>query len=143
MVIVGFQDNKGGQSRYTVQDLVGGRRLQVEPIDDTGLQKWFWYEGDHKLERLVAKEVSATAVSNDSSATYTDKFPPDGGLGWRAFARWAWYPVPGADDELLFPKGAEIREVEDVNGEWFHGVYMGAKGLFPAPYVRILSEHSS
>jgi hypothetical protein len=38
----------------------------------------------------------------------------------------------------MFPKGAEIAEVEDVNGEWFHGFYMGAGGLFPAPYVRVV-----
>lgn len=36
----------------------------------------------------------------------------------RAHARWTWYPQAGADDELAFPKGVEIREV-DVNGDWF------------------------
>ena len=143
MVVIGFQDGKGGQLRYTLQDLVGGRRLQIEPVGDSGLQKWFWYEGNQKLERLVAKDVSATAVSTDDSATYTDKFPPNGGIGWRAFARWTWLPAAGSEDELLFPKGAEIREVEDVNGEWFHGVYMGAKGLFPSPYVRILNDNAA
>lgn len=58
----------------------------------------------------------------------------------RATAGWAWYPKAGADDELLFPKGAEIREVEDVNGDWSHGSYMGVQGLLPAPYVRILDS---
>jgi hypothetical protein len=44
------------------------------------------------------------------------------------------------DDELLFPRGAGILEVEDVNGEWFHGFYMGSQGLFPAPYVRLVGR---
>jgi hypothetical protein len=44
------------------------------------------------------------------------------------------------EDELMFPKGAEVLEVEDVNGEWFHGLYMGKQGLFPAPYVRLVGR---
>ena len=35
---------------------------------------------------------------------------------------------------------AEVREVEDVNGDWFHGSYMGAQGLFPSPYVRVVER---
>ncbi|KAL1880693.1 hypothetical protein Daus18300_001307 [Diaporthe australafricana] len=133
MVVVGFRDGNGGQKRYTVHDLVGGRRLQVEAVpNEPDLQKWLWYEGDEKRERLVAKEVDHTIDESDTS------FPPDGGFGLKASARWAWYPAPGNNDELLFPKGAEITEIEDANGEWFHGTYMGSKGLFPAPYVRIL-----
>jgi hypothetical protein len=59
----------------------------------------------------------------------------------RALASWSWYPKEGeGDNELLFPRGAEIRECFDVNGDWFFGVYMGAKGLFPAPYVRVLDK---
>ena len=67
-----------------------------------------------------------------------DRFPPEGGTGSKAVAGWGWFPKAGVDDELMFPKGAGIVEVEDMNGEWFHGFYMGAEGLFPAPYVRIL-----
>lgn len=150
MVIIGFQDGKGGQRRYTIRDLVGGRRLQVEAVAVPGegsggagggaglLQRWVWYEGDKKRERLVAKEVSETAEALAGAGDGDTPFPPDGGYGWKAFARWAWYPAAGAGDELMFPKGAEISEIEDANGEWYHGVYMGAKGLFPAPYIRIL-----
>ncbi|KAK7717651.1 hypothetical protein SLS64_003146 [Diaporthe eres] len=133
MVVVGFQDGNGGQQRYTLRDLVGGRRLQVEAVpDEPSLQRWVWYEGDNKRERLVARDVAQTTDAGDES------FPPDGGFGLKASARWAWYPAPGNSDELLFPKGAGITEIEDANGEWYHGVYMGSKGLFPAPYVRVL-----
>lgn len=136
MVIVGFQEGKGGQKRYVVRDLVGGRRLTVEPFaHDPRTQRWTWYDGDEKRERLVARDVGETP---SQTALSSETHPPDGGCGWRTLARWAWYPAADANDELLFPKGAAISEVEDANGEWFHGVYMGNKGLFPAPYVRML-----
>lgn len=147
MVVVGFQEGRSGQKRYVVRDLVGGRRLQIEPVDDaTGggvqqqQQRWSWYEGDVKRERLVAKDVSETAAQQNAGmgAGETKRFPPDGGYGWRALAKWAWYPAADSRDELLFPKGAEVCEIEDANGEWYHGVYMGKKGLFPAPYVKVL-----
>lgn len=136
MVIVGFQQGKSGQKRYVVQDLVGGRRLTVEPFaHDPRTQRWTWYDGDIKCERLVARDVGETP---SQTALSSETYPPDGGCGWRALARWAWYPAANANDELLFPKGAEICEFEDANGDWFHGVYMGKRGLFPAPYVRVL-----
>lgn len=136
MVIVGFQEGKGpGQKRHVLHDLVGGRRLSMEPFaNDPRTQRWTWYEGEIKRERIVARDAAETPRQTLSSSA---EFPPDGGRGWRVLAKWAWYPAAGAEDELLFPKGAEIREVEDANGEWFHGVYMGSKGLFPAPYVRV------
>jgi len=136
MVVVGFQEGRTGQRRYVVKDMVGGRALKMEPAAseaDPGLQRW--YIGVHTAqrlyERLVTRDVRATAGAQGGVA-----FPPDGGLGASALARWAWYPASGADDELLFPRFAEVREIEDTNGEWFHGVYMGAKGLFPAGYVK-------
>lgn len=156
MAVVGFQDANGGQWRSVVHDHVGGRKLQVEqpeqhhrsnaPSPSAGLQTWYWFEGDRKLERLVARDVRDTAVPADAAGpdgTPADRFPPDGGSGMRAVAKWAWYPAAGAEDELLFPRGAEIREIDDVNGEWFHGVYMGAKGVFPAPYVLLLDGGGS
>lgn len=155
MAVVGFQDGSGGLWRSVVHDSVGGRKLQQQQQhsdeDDASpsrgsLQTWYWFEGNRKVERLVAQDVRATAVPADAAAASegrlgtaaANRFPPDGGGGMKAVARWAWYPAPGADDELLFPKGAEIREIDDVNGEWFHGVYLGAKGIFPAPYVLVL-----
>ncbi|KAF3770124.1 hypothetical protein M406DRAFT_247679 [Cryphonectria parasitica EP155] len=141
MVIVGFQEGKSGQKRYVVRDLVGGRRLSVEDVpNDTEMQRWIWYEADAKRERLVARDVSQTATQGSASS---ELFPPDGGFGWKAVARWAWYPAETATDELMFPKGAGVSEIEDANGEWYHGVYMGNKGLFPAPYVVVLEEGST
>lgn len=144
MVIIGYEDSRGGQRRYVAQDLVGGCGLRMEayepPGEDRqpGLQRWWWYGPGHaKLERIVTRDVAAQLPPGLPG---TSEFPPDGGTGMRATAGWAWYPKAGADDELLFPKGAEIREVEDVNGDWSHGSYMGVQGLLPAPYVRILDS---
>jgi Zn finger protein HypA/HybF involved in hydrogenase expression len=144
MIIVGFEDNRGGQRRVIVQDLVGGRVLHEEPsksLDHSGqdLQQWSWTEGSQV--RLVTTDVAATAPTTSIGLSLTTKFPPLGGSGMRALANWSWYPKEGeGDNELLFPRGAEIRECVDINGDWFFGVYMGAKGLFPAPYVRVLDK---
>ncbi|KAK8159202.1 hypothetical protein IWX90DRAFT_389913 [Phyllosticta citrichinensis] len=108
MVVVGFEDRDAGQRRIVTRDLVGGFALRD---DDT-----------------------PASPGGSSMAA----FPPDGGLGLRAVALWSYYPAPHVRDELAFPKGAEIREAEDINGDWFWGVYAGAKGLFPGAYVRVL-----
>ncbi|CAH0014949.1 unnamed protein product [Clonostachys rhizophaga] len=146
MVVIGFTEGKIGLWRYVDHDLVGGRALGSEPytsVDKRGLElvKWSWPWGDQKRERLVSKNVKHAAPSSDGGVTFTQTFPPDGGVGARATAKWAWYPASGNDDELMFPRGAEIKEVEDMNGDWFFGTYMGAKGVFPAPYVRLHQEN--
>ncbi|KAI5465644.1 hypothetical protein BGZ63DRAFT_479490 [Mariannaea sp. PMI_226] len=142
MVVVAFTDGKVGQWRYVAKDLVGGRSLRSEAPERQehqakGLQKWTWQNGDHTLARLITRDVSDTAPTSDGSTTFSQQLPPDGGVGLRGNSRWAWYPKAGSDDELMFPRGAEIKEIEDVNGDWFFGSYMGSRGLFPAPYVRL------
>lgn len=147
MIIVGFEDNHGGQRRVIVQDLVGGRGLDEQPCtlkDHSGaeLQKWSWGDGVHIRGddthlKLVTKDVMRTAPTTSPELVIDSAFPPDGGVGMLAVALWSWYPAPGADDELLFPKGAEVRECKNVNDDWWHGTYMGKRGLFPAPYVKI------
>lgn len=141
MVVIGFAPGEVGHWRYIERDLIGGRKLRIEPLGEEGqphppCQKWSWKLDDQKLERLVTQDVLATAPTSHHSTTYTSTFPPDGGVGQRVFAKWAWYPKEEAEDELLFPRGAEIREAEDVNGDWYFGIYMGAKGLFPSGYVQ-------
>lgn len=131
------------------------------------LESWYvWYAEKKMYERHVSRDVRMSAgifssPSNEASspsgavmtasaaaaaAVVSQPFPPLGGVGYTATARWAYYPEPSSsdeatvDDELSFPRHAEIREVEDVNGEWFHGVYMGRKGLFPSGFVRIVQH---
>ena len=150
MVIVGFEDSHGGQRRVVVQDLVGGRGIIDEPytsaeFPDTTLMKWKWGDGvhirgDHTHVKLVTADVMRTSPTHASGLVLDTAFPPDGGVGMIAQVIWAWYPAPGADDELMFPKGAVVKECKDVNGDWFHGTYMGKRGLFPAPFVKILDR---
>ena len=42
------------------------------------------------------------------------------------------------DDELSFPRAAEIREVVDINGDWCWGRYAGRVGLFPGAFGRVV-----
>lgn len=148
MIIVGFEDSRGGHRRITVQDLVGGRGLIEElnaHTDNPGsdLMEWSWgngvhISGDRSHNKLVAKDVMKSVPASSLSAANEPGFPPEGGVGMKAVAIWGWYPTEGADDELLFPKGAEIRECKDVNVDWYYGTYMGKSGLFQANYVRVL-----
>ncbi|KAI9837743.1 MAG: hypothetical protein M1819_006677 [Sarea resinae] len=109
---------------------------------------WTWQDGPggEKKSRSIGGGGGGGggAVSQSPTTTTTTSntrkpfFPPDGGVGMRVVALWSYYPAPGVADELMFPKGAEVREVEDINGDWFWGAYAGAKGLFPGGYVRVI-----
>ena len=82
----------------------------------------------------------ALDLSNTSPAGGT--YPPSGGGGLRMLAQWSFWPSEGEgdDDELAFPKGAEIRECENVNDDWFWGFYCGRQGLFPRYYCKDVTE---
>ncbi|KAI1426726.1 hypothetical protein F5Y12DRAFT_254143 [Xylaria sp. FL1777] len=135
MSIVGFVEDKGGLKRVVTRDVVGGNGLSIEAHErDQTLQKWCWYVEGAKVQRLVMVDVATSPADQQQQ-----DFPPDGGAGLRGSAVWSWYPAPDAADELMFPRGAEVREIEDVNGDWCFGSYMGAKGLFPTPYVKVVN----
>lgn len=149
MVILGFDDRHGGQRRIIIHDLVGGRGVHLEPFNQntggtskssTELQKWSW--GDEPLVRckLVTTNVMMSAPSYVAGVEQERDFPPDGGVGLRAVAKFSWYPEAGADDELMFPKGAVVAECRNVNDDWFHGTYMGSRGIFPSNYVVVLER---
>lgn len=146
MVIVEFISSKEGQWRYVTRDLVGGHSLRFNPTSNTeherqGLQKWTWHEGDQPKTRLVTQDVGGTAPTSDGATTFAQTFPLDGGVGRSGRARWAWYPQTGADNDLQFPRGAEIKEIEILDEEWYFGTYMGTQGVFPGPYV-VLEQNS-
>ncbi|KAL4882633.1 hypothetical protein BJY04DRAFT_206874 [Aspergillus karnatakaensis] len=68
------------------------------------------------------------------------RFPPDGGVGLVLLALWSWYPEEGVQDELMFPRGAEITEAENINDDWYWGCYAGMTGLFPGSHVSVVGE---
>ncbi|GKZ39958.1 hypothetical protein AbraIFM66950_001748 [Aspergillus brasiliensis] len=50
----------------------------------------------------------------------------------------ALYDYEAAEDnELSFPEGAEITNIEFPDDDWWFGEYLGKKGLFPANYVQL------
>lgn len=68
------------------------------------------------------------------------RFPPSGGIGLRLIAIWPYYPDPEEVDEIMFPRGAEITEAENINDDWLWGCYAGQKGLFPGYYATVIGE---
>ncbi|KAI9871881.1 MAG: hypothetical protein M1830_002341 [Pleopsidium flavum] len=139
MVVVGFEDRDDGQRRVVVKDLVGGHALKDDGAEGAATKNWSWQDGRNRQSRTVSEQV-ATGITASNAVPLLERFPPDGGVGLRVVALWSYYPADGVTDELMSPKGAEIREVEDINGDWFWGCYAGAKGLFSGNYVQILDN---
>lgn len=143
MVMVVFKEGSDGQYRCVSKGLVGGHRMWEVPVEgDASVKRWCWREGGQTMGRLASVDVAATAPGPEDGTdaegvTRTDAFPAEGGGGMVVRARWGW--LPPADnpepDELYFPRGADVREVEDLNGDWFVGWYAGKEGVFPAAYV--------
>lgn len=93
--------------------------------------------GDGQQRLVVRDLVGGWALKEDDVSAQAPQqvLPPDGGVGKRCLTLWNRF-VP-EQDELAFPKNAEIREAEQVNKDWFWGVYAGQKGLFPGNHVRV------
>lgn len=150
MAVVGFEDREGGQKRVIVRDMVGGWTLKEGDgeaastgVDtENGNTRTNGLSGNANAGIHTATKAWRWRESDGSSASHSigsqpqRMFPPDGGVGLRAVALWSYFPAEGIVDELAFPKWAEIREAEDINCDWFWGVYAGRKGLFPGNYVR-------
>ena len=141
MIVIGFEDSVHGQRRVVVEDLVGGHALN-NTTDSEG-KVWRWRD---ESQQTQAKTMSNVVTGRNSSSgstplpndlTVGGKYPPNGGVGMCVLALWSYWPQEGVEDELAFPKGAEIRECEDINGDWFLGIYCGRKGVFPGNYCRV------
>lgn len=111
-----------------------GHRMAVVGYQDT-------MEGGH-LRIVVRDRVGGSAFREDDISMSGQQppggYPPDGGVGMRCLALYCYWPAEGVEDELAFPKNAEVREVEDRNGDWYWGVYAGKGALFPSNHVRRL-----
>jgi hypothetical protein len=138
MIIVGFEVHDGEQRRIVVEGLVGGVALDEGGADGktdgsnaTNTDRdYIWKEPDGRVEsRTFARRMTSS----------TTQFPPSGGVGMRMFVKWSYFPVDFDARDLTCPRGAEIREVESINEDWFWGCYAGNKGMFPAQHVRHVS----
>jgi hypothetical protein len=141
MIVVGFEDSPAGLRRVIVNDLVGGHALK-DDISDSNPSDQPWVTGE-EFTWQDGQMLQTHSITRPGLSTPTQplkKFPPDGGVGMRALALWSYWPEPEAEDELAYPKGAIVSEIENINGDWFWGIYAGSKGLFPANHVRVLEE---
>ena len=144
MMVVGFEDSASGQRRIVVKDIVGGLALKDEAENDSR-GEWSWWDEEQQQRRQAKPFAGETPPTDNNTASSQNpppsllkKYPPNGGVGIRVLALWGYWPEDGVRDELAFPKGAEIRECEDINQDWFWGVYCGRKGLFPGNHGRVV-----
>ncbi|KAJ5759184.1 hypothetical protein N7520_006340 [Penicillium odoratum] len=124
---------------------------------ELGIGDWSWKEGQDRRKKASRARNSLTfpirshssdadSVSQNGNtptsqhASALRRFPPDGGVGLIVFALWSYYPEEGVQDELVFPRGADITEVENINDDWFWGCYAGRTGLFPGSRVTPVGE---
>lgn len=153
MVSITFDpDQEGGQRRTIIRDLVGGAKMSdadmaawkqahsqprgPDAAAATGRGQWSWREDATGTRRTTRARAPTLPVAGKA------KFPPDGGVGKVCRSLWSYYPEEGegGKGELMFPKHAEIRESEEVNEDWWYGVYSGDIGVFPSVYVREAAE---
>ncbi|PWY71722.1 hypothetical protein BO70DRAFT_382034 [Aspergillus heteromorphus CBS 117.55] len=88
----------------------------------------------------LSSNINNTNNPAASSPIPSRRFPPNGGVGLVLHALWSWYPEDGVQDELMFPRGAEITEAENINEDWYWGCYAGLTGLFPGSHVFVAAE---
>ena len=156
MAVATFREEAYGRRRVVPREIVGGWGLGKSAYEygdgaDSGrFEKWEWRmpgglgaSSPSSAYRLVAKRVEDSAPPPTAAAALTapaspvEHHPPDGGTGKRAVAVHGWWPDDSADrqNELVFPKGAEIAECAEINEVFWEGSYMGKVGIFPVAYV--------
>ncbi|MBA7489645.1 hypothetical protein ES702_00179 [subsurface metagenome] len=166
MIVLAFEadDEDGAMRRVVKNDLVGGRKMNDSDISAWNAQHnlhvsaaspptspplvargtWIWKEnadGTRKTRSRTSTLTGGGAAAGTSFAgsnAGTLRFPPDGGFGSRGSAVYPYWPEEGEGGagELVLPRGAEVTEMEDINGDWWSGVFAGDVGVFPGGYVR-------
>ncbi|PIA94348.1 hypothetical protein CB0940_08417 [Cercospora beticola] len=113
-----------------------GHRMSVIGYQDTPTPA-----GPGKVRVTMRDLVGGWRLKDDAASRSNNRraVPVDSGPESRAFAIWSRWPKEEDRDELAFPKGAEFREVEDLNADWSVAVYAGRVGLVPKNYTRRLS----
>ncbi|KAL4961915.1 putative actin binding protein [Aspergillus stella-maris] len=89
-------------------------------------------EGSESPLEYEAHPTATTDVPENAPATTTNL-----GANGKPTAK-ALYDYEAAEDnELTFPEGAEITNIEFPDDDWWLGDYHGKTGLFPANYVQL------
>ena len=89
---------------------------------------------------MIKGLVGGHALDCSDTSSTSGSYPPSGGGGFRVSAQWSYWPKEGDDDELAFPRGAEIQECENIDANWSWGVYCGRMGLFPRSFCKVVDE---
>ncbi|WEW57098.1 C3HC4 type zinc-finger (RING finger) protein [Emydomyces testavorans] len=160
MLIVGFEDHENGQKRVIVRGLVGGYAWK-DDLDPTMLDRmsrldrvvpngqltrqdsdlWEWPEASpNSADAASPTKGTKRKLNRSPKSTHAPQYPPSGGVGFRLIATWSYYPEPEDTDEIMFPRGAEITEGENINNDWYLGCYAGQIGLFPGYYANVVEE---
>lgn len=146
MVVVGFESRAEGQRRIVVAGIVGGWRMPHEEtvgadarLPDAGFT---WHDPAsgawrHKRTTSQSADPSGPGMPHPAGERGAGGAvpAPDGA---RVLALWTRLPDEGVDDELMFPKRAEITEVININENWSWGVYCRRGGMFPGAYCRAI-----
>ncbi|KAI1460494.1 hypothetical protein F4805DRAFT_417691 [Annulohypoxylon moriforme] len=91
---------------------------------------------DDEEEAAPAAAATHAAVPPPAPATAAEPEPaPAAGNGHTATAQFDYEAAE--DNELSFPDGATITNLEFPDEDWWFGHYNGASGLFPANYVQL------
>ncbi|ERS97943.1 hypothetical protein HMPREF1624_06115 [Sporothrix schenckii ATCC 58251] len=134
-------------------ELVEGQYVtNIEQVDED----WWMGTNEHGETGLfpsnyveLVDDDAAPAHHDPTPATATHVPPPPpaeepgheetGGknLPW-AYAQYDY--EAGEDNELSFPEGAKVTDIEFPDDDWWFGHYQGQSGLFPSNYVE-LQQH--
>jgi len=158
MIVLAFEadeDGDGGMRRIVKRDLVGGWKITEDdmrawsashpattspphspppPLSSRGT--WTWK--DDPISGRIKSTRNRASTLTSANGNLPARFPPDAGFGKHGLAYYSYWPEEGDDGagELRLPRGATVSEIEDVNGDWWSGVYCGDVGVMPFGYVR-------
>ncbi|KAK3617187.1 hypothetical protein LTR56_025467 [Elasticomyces elasticus] len=82
-------------------------------------------------QRIVVREP----VGGQRHKEGVDQASPPGPAE-QSQAKYNYFLRSPGEDDLAFPKNADIAEVKEEAADWYSGVYRGKLGLFPSSHVR-------
>ncbi|KAL2154136.1 hypothetical protein VTH82DRAFT_2812 [Thermothelomyces myriococcoides] len=103
---------------------------------EAGLFPSNYVEIVHEEEEAAATQTAATQPAAPAPAAQQEEAPA-AASGLTATAQYDYEAAE--DNELSFPEGAVITNLEFPDDDWWFGHYGGASGLFPANYVQLNS----
>ncbi|KAL5614404.1 uncharacterized protein BROUX77_000241 [Berkeleyomyces rouxiae] len=92
-------------------------------------------EGDEQEEERAAPPAPPAASEPEPEAAPAPAAPGGGDEGQTATAQYDYEAAE--DNEVSFPEGAIVTNIEFPDEDWWFGHYGGKSGLFPANYVEL------